>query len=96
MSGQSVTFHTAVALVAGTVELQAMDITTVRLRDLSSEEIERYLAHEAAYDCAGSFKCEGLGIALFEEIRSTDPTGLIGLPLILVRRLLAQAGYLLP
>lgn len=96
LSGKTVEFHTAVALVHGEQQLEASDVTRVRFRRLGAPEIEQYLRLEPAYDCAGSFKCEGLGITLFEEIASSDPTGLIGLPLILVRRLLAQAGYPLP
>lgn len=98
LSGRSVEFHTAVALLRsadGTL-FEAADITTVCCRELSLDQIERYLAREPAYDCAGSFKCEGYGITLFEEIRSTDPTALIGLPLIAVRRLLGRAGLSLP
>lgn len=96
LSGKSVQFLTAVALVNGERVHRAMDLTTARFRQLSLAQIEHYLAQEPAYDCAGSFKCEGLGIALFEEIQSNDPTGLIGLPLIAVRHLLAEAGYDLP
>jgi septum formation protein len=96
LSGRPVEFLTAVALVKDSRMLTAIDHTRVRFRSLTSEEIERYLAAEPAYDCAGSFKCEGLGITLFEEIRSSDPTGLVGLPLIAVCRLLREAGYVLP
>jgi septum formation protein len=71
-------------------------IVTVRFRRLGKAEIDRYLAAEPALDCAGSFKCEGLGITLFEEVDSRDPTGLVGLPLILTSRLLRQAGFRLP
>jgi septum formation protein len=95
-SGQAVAFHTAAALVAGGRVFEDMDVTTVRFRALTQAEVERYLDAEPAYDSAGSFKVEGLGIALFEAIESRDPTALIGLPLIAVRRLLAAAGYLLP
>jgi septum formation protein len=95
-SGQAVTFHTAAALLAGGRVFEEMDVTTVRFRALTPAEVERYLDAEPAYDSAGSFKVEGLGIALFEAIESRDPTALIGLPLIAVRRLLAAAGYLLP
>ena len=61
-------------------------------RDLSDEEIESYLQAEQPYDCAGSAKSEGLGIALLESIDNDDPTALIGLPLIRTARLLRQAG----
>lgn len=95
-SGRRIEFLTAVALVAGDTVLEAMDITTVQFRSLSRAEIERYVDLEPAFDCAGSFKCEGYGITLFESVESRDPTALIGLPLIAVRRLLAEAGLSLP
>ena len=71
-----------------------MDLAEVRVvfRDLSDEEIEAYLQAEQPYDCAGSAKSEGLGIALLESIDNDDPTALIGLPLIRTARLLRQAG----
>ena len=98
MSGQSVCFHTAVALVC----LQsgycgsALAPVRVQFRPLLDEEIERYLQAERPYDCAGSAKSEGLGIALLERIESDDPTALIGLPLIRTAQLLRQAGLALP
>ena len=64
----------------------------MRFRNLSSRDIERYLDLEPALDCAGSFKCEGLGIALFDAIDSRDPTALVGLPLITTARLLRGFG----
>lgn len=95
LSGRSVEFHTAVAFAhsASGALYEDHDVTTVRLRTLSRAQVERYLAAEPAYDCAGSFKCEGYGIALFESIRSDDPSALIGLPLIAVRRLVERAGF---
>jgi septum formation protein len=96
ISGQSVTFYTAVALVSNDQLRRALDITTVRVRNLKESEIERYLAAEPAHDCAGSFKCEGLGITLFDAVETVDPTALVGLPLIATRKLLAEAGWLLP
>jgi septum formation protein len=95
-SGKSVIFYTAVALVGGERVLTARDTTLVRFRTLALAEIERYLDAEPAYDCAGSFKAEGLGIGLFTAIETRDPTALIGLPLIAVRDLLAQAGFQTP
>lgn len=97
MSGRAVRFHTALALARheGPV-LEALDITTVRFRNLDDGEIRRYVGAEQPFDCAGSFKAEGLGIALFESIRSDDPTALVGLPLIATARLLRQAGFALP
>jgi septum formation protein len=98
LSGNSARFFTAVALVHQGKGLlyQALDLTVVRFRRLDLAEIERYVDAEPALDCAGGFKAEGLGITLCEAIDSSDPTGLIGLPLIAVRGLLAQAGLLLP
>jgi septum formation protein len=68
----------------------------VRFRELDDRTIERYLLAERPYDCAGSFKSEGLGIALFESIRNEDPTALIGLPMIALARMLREAGFELP
>lgn len=96
MSGQPVQFHTALCLQGPSGSLYACDLTVVRFRPLASDEIERYLLAESPLDCAGSFKCEGLGITLFDAIHSDDPTALIGLPLIALSRLLREAGFRLP
>lgn len=95
-SGKSLTFYTAVALVNGDRTFTGLDTTITRFRNLDVAEIERYLDAEPAYDCAGAFKCEGLGISLFSAIETRDPTALIGLPLITVRTLLAQAAFFVP
>ncbi|WP_242108142.1 Maf family protein [Luteimonas aquatica] len=97
MSGRTVAFHTAVAIARhdGPV-LAARDTTLVHFRELAPGEIARYVDAERPLDCAGSFKSEGLGIALFAAIESRDPTALIGLPLIETARLLREAGYRLP
>jgi len=99
-SANRVIFHTAICLVdtrsAPAREFHAIDTTTVAFRHLTDAEIERYLARERPFDCAGSFKSEGLGISLFERIESQDPTALIGLPLIALCRLLREAGVDLP
>src|SRR5690606_20860314 len=94
LSGQVAQFHTAVAVVRASTGFvgEAMSSVRVRFRALSPEDIETYLRLEQPYDCAGSAKCEGLGIALLDEIDSRDPTALIGLPLIAVHHLLRQAG----
>ncbi|MDP9142385.1 MAG: Maf family nucleotide pyrophosphatase [Pseudomonadota bacterium] len=92
-SGQTVEFLTGLALLTPAGLYEGLDVTTVRFRRLSQAEIEHYVDAEPAYDCAGGFKCEGLGISLFDAIESTDPTGLVGLPLILTHRLLRDAGY---
>ncbi len=97
MSGRAIAFRTAVCLCRGdALALAALDTTTVHLRALDSDEIDRYVDAEQPYDCAGSFKCEGLGIGLFEAIETRDPTALIGLPLIETARLLRNAGFAVP
>ncbi|BDU17247.1 Maf family protein [Lysobacter auxotrophicus] len=97
MSGQAVRFHTGLCVMRdGGPVFEAMDRTVVRLRVLGDEEIDRYLHAEQPYDCAGSFKSEGLGIALFEAIENRDPTALVGLPLIATATLLREAGFRLP
>ena len=97
MSGGVVRFHTALCLAhTDGRALAAIDLTEVRFRALADAEIERYVDAEQPFDCAGSFKSEGLGIALFESIDNRDPTALIGLPLIATCTLLRQAGFLLP
>lgn len=97
MSGREVRFLTAVC-VAGPDgrHHEALDVTVVRFRTLAADEIARYVERERPLDCAGSFKSEGLGIALFEAIENRDPTALIGLPLIATAGLLRKAGFALP
>ncbi len=97
-SGQVVRFFTAVCVEdAQTGERrEAMDETTVKFRALHDDEIRRYVEREQPLDCAGSFKSEGLGITLFERIDNSDPSALMGLPLIAVARLLREAGLDLP
>lgn len=96
MSGRAVAFHTAICVMRADIHFAAIDTTLVRFRTLDHAEIERYVDAEPPFDCAGSFKSEGLGIALFDAIESQDPTALVGLPLIATARLLRQAGYALP
>lgn len=97
MRGKRVHFHTSVALAHGDGRmLEALDLTEVTMRDLTDDEIARYVDIEQPFDCAGSFKSEGFGIVLFDAIRSEDPTALVGLPLIATARLLRQAGFALP
>jgi septum formation protein len=96
MSGQAVVFRTALCVMRDAQAFSAMDETIVRFRELADEEIARYVDAEQPFDCAGSFKSEGLGIALFDAIETSDPTALVGLPLIATARLLRQAGFLLP
>ncbi|WP_431259081.1 Maf family nucleotide pyrophosphatase [Roseateles chitinivorans] len=94
MRGRTVVFQTALAVVCEATGFVAEDLAPVRVRfrDLSNAEIERYLRAEQPYDCAGSAKAEGLGIALLEAIESDDPTALIGLPLIRTTALLRRGG----
>lgn len=96
MSGQAVVFRTALCVMRGAQALAAMDETIVRFRTLAHAEIARYVDAEQPFDCAGSFKSEGLGITLFDAIETSDPTALVGLPLIATARLLRQAGFPLP
>jgi septum formation protein len=94
MRGQTVVFQTAVSVVciASNFEQTELAQIKVRFRDLSDIEIEAYLRAEEPYDCAGSAKSEGLGIALLDAIDSDDPTALIGLPMIRTACLLRAAG----
>lgn len=94
MRGRQVLFHTAVALLnSGTGALQTAEVpTTVSFRRYDDAEIERYLAAERPYDCAGSAKIESMGIALVESVQSMDPSALIGLPLIQLVAMLRNEG----
>ena len=94
MRGRTVVFQTALAVVCEATGFTAEDLAPVevRFRDLSDSEIEHYLRAEQPYDCAGSAKSEGLGIALLEAIHSDDPTALVGLPLIRTCRMIRAAG----
>ena len=97
-SGKQALFSTAVTLLnsqSGREQTRVVP-TTVRFRRISEAEIERYLRQEAAVDCAGSAKAEGLGIALLDEIESTDPTALIGLPLIALCTMLREENIAIP
>lgn len=94
MRGKTVIFQTALSVVCLTTRFEKTDLAAVKVkfRDLSDSEIESYLLAEVPYDCAGSAKSEGLGIALLESIESDDPTALIGLPLIRTCLMLREAG----
>jgi septum formation protein len=94
MRGHTVIFQTALAVVCLETGFVSQDIAAVRVvfRDLADTEIETYLRIEQPYDCAGSAKSEGLGIALLERIDNDDPTALIGLPLIRTARMIRAAG----
>ena len=97
MSGRSVAFRTALCVMHRELgRFDAVDTTIVRFRSLAADGIARYVDAEQPFDCAGSFKSEGLGIALFEAIETSDPTALVGLPLIATAQLLRRAGFALP
>ena len=98
MSGKSVVFHTGLCLLntaTGRVHLRGIP-TEVRFRELSDDEIGRYINKEDALNCAGSARSEGLGIALMEYMRGDDPNALIGLPLIVLCEMLRAEGVALP
>lgn len=93
-SGRTLIFKTGLCVfntATGRTQL-AVEEFNVHFRTLNDEQIQRYLAYEQPYDCAGSFKCEGLGIALFTKLEGDDPTALIGLPLIRLTQMLANEG----
>ena len=95
MRGRTVTFHSALCLLdSRTGVAQLADVQTlVTFRNLTDAELDAYLRIETPYDCAGSAKAEGLGIALLSRVESDDPTALIGLPLVALTGMLRQAGY---
>ncbi len=96
--GDVIDFHTAVSVWLPDEQTAGshLEHIQVRMRELSPQEIERYVARDEPLNCAGSFKMESLGISLFESVRSDDPSALIGLPLIGLCRLLRRAGISLP
>ncbi len=98
LSGKRVSFYTGLCLlnsVSGELQLDMVPYH-VQFRALTDTQIEHYLRAEQPYNCAGSFKSEGLGITLFERMEGDDPTALIGLPLIRLTSMLANAGIILP
>ncbi|MGH8152500.1 MAG: Maf family protein [Rhodanobacteraceae bacterium] len=97
-SGKTIDFYTASCVIdTRNGHWQAiLDHTRVAFRNLTDTEIDRYIAHESPLDCAGSFRVEGAGIALFERIESADPTALIGVPLIALAKALRDAGLAIP
>jgi len=97
-SGQQVIFNTGLCLLnsaSGNAQVSCVPFI-VKFRALSDEQIDRYLQHETPYNCAGSFKSEGLGITLFEKLIGDDPNTLIGLPLIELVKMLEKEGIILP
>lgn len=97
-AGGSVEFHTGLYVAGpdGMPDEFVCDHTLVSFRPLSDAEIDRYLERDRPFDCAGAFRLEALGPSLFERVESTDPTALLGLPLISLSRLLRKAGIQLP
>ena len=96
--GKEVTFYTSIALYNSATKTMQSHIETYRtlFRPLSTNQIERYVDHEQAFDCAGGFKMEGLGISLFEHISGEDPNVLIGLPLIRLVSMFEKEGVHIP
>ncbi|WP_116364167.1 Maf family protein [Parahaliea mediterranea] len=92
-SGKTLHFYTAVSLLGPGIDKTHTEPFTVDFRPLTRQEIESYLKKDTPYDCAGNFKWESLGIALFERLHGNDPTSLEGLPLIALCRLLAESGH---
>ena len=96
MRGREVIFHTALCLLDGRQAVATAEVedirTLVTVRDLPDAELDAYLRLEQPYDCAGSAKNEGLGIAILDSINTTDPTALTGLPLIALTGMLRRAG----
>lgn len=96
LSGRSHQLITAVALAqAGHKTRIFTDVTTVSFRKLSREEIQRYVEIEKPYDCAGTYKIEGLGVRLIQELQTKDPTAIVGLPLIQLSDELRLRGFAL-
>ena len=93
-AGREVKFYTGLALVCSERQLQRthVELFTAHFRSLTDQQINDYLQREQPFDCAGSFKVEGLGIALFTGLQGNDPSSLEGLPLIALVALLAEAG----
>ncbi len=94
MRGHEVIFHTGISLLnSATGHIETTEIpTTVRIRNLTDQQITAYLHKEQPYDCAGSAKSEALGIAIMDSLSGDDPTALIGLPLITLTQMLYRQG----
>ena len=97
-AGKAVAFHTGLCLYDAADDRAQVSVEpfTVHFRDLSVEQIERYVDREHPFNCAGSFKSEGFGITLFSALEGRDPNALVGLPLILLVEMLAKLGITLP
>ncbi len=97
-SGQTVQFLTAISVLCEARQFETVDVVTteVRFRELELDEIQRYIELDQPFDCAGSFKSEAAGIGLLSSMTSTDPTAIIGLPLIATAEALRKAGFQVP
>ncbi len=95
-AGRTVIFYTGLCVVKDTQQLSCVVPTTVTFRQLSDQQIERYLTADTPYNCAGSFKSESLGTAIVESMTSDDPSALIGLPLIKLADFLTRMGISVP
>ena len=96
LSGRTHELITAMAVAHGGGIIEHTDVTTLVMRGVSPEEIRRYVAADRPLDCAGSYKLESLGIALFESISSADQTAIVGLPLIALTTILRDLGFAVP
>jgi septum formation protein len=98
LSGQSAVFHTAVTVLCLSQGFRDsfVDFTSVDFRELQAAEIERYIAADQPFHCAGSFRSEALGVTLFERVQGNDASGLVGLPLIRLSESLRALGFLVP
>lgn len=96
LSGSCHEVVTALSVWNSGVLYRYIDITRLRMRSLGPEEIRRYLARDTPVDCAGSYRLETLGIALFDELETSDPTAISGIPLIALCRILRELGYVVP
>jgi septum formation protein len=96
MAGRRHTLITALAVCSPGQTLTHTDVTTLHMRPVRREEIERYVAADQPYDCAGSYKLEARGIVLFEKIESADHTAITGLPLIALTTFLRELGFVVP
>ena len=96
LAGRTHTLFTAVALIAGERVLRHTDVTHLTMRPLSAEQFARYVAADDPVDCAGSYKLEQLGIALFARIESADHTAIVGLPLLAITAMLGDLGIVIP
>lgn len=96
LSGQTHELLTAVCVLKGELEFAFHNQTQLTMREFSSEELERYVDNDRAFDCAGGYKIEGLGIALFSRIKTSDHSSILGLPLIKLTSVLRQLGFQLP